>query len=748
MTDTADWQFDLEVHPPGWAFPAGKSWVAGWLFLKQGRLVTDLRAWIDTRPCLAIHGLPKPGLDEQLLGRPAPPYSGFILLLTPQRGATWLRLEVRDADGNWREFFRTPITVAADAPAAPPLASLPLSDRLVELMPRLLRRRTLQPMAAFATLADDVVSAALAEPLDALPNPPFHGALEEPRAMGWLRYGRILITGWLAHRTAKIRRITALIDATHEVPLFFGRARPDIASVFADLPRNAQVQFVGHVDLPAAQRSGPALVKIFAELESGEKHLAFAQRFTPQVIAGADTPLPARSRLTFASALWALRGATRQHGLLLGSSGALLASAREAWSAYCAEAPDPSHHRRSTLATSSSTAASAPRRILVVTHNLNFEGAPRLIFELAGYLHGQPGSSVRVLSPQEGPMRRLFEEAGMPVEIVDLSGALTAPTPAAFHLALQAAIPLDWSGIDLVVANTMVSFWAVHLAAAARKPSLLYIHESSPIRRFFVPLLPAGLFPLVETAFRTATRVVFTADASRRVFDYLNDREHFRVRPSWLDLAAIDAFAATQSRAALRAKHGIDPDALVILNLGTVCERKGQHIFITAAALLETELRAAHFGRTVAFVMVGARDDDFVALLRLQVAAAGLQSVRFVAETSENFDWLRLADLLVCTSFEESSPRVIIEAAAFGLPIVSTNVNGIPELVTEEEAWLIEPGDPRQLAAALRSAIAAHAAHDLSRPTHARRTALARFDARVSLPQHLALANEAAATYP
>ena len=75
MTDTADWQFDLEVHPPGWAFPAGKSWVAGWLFLKQGRLVTDLRAWIDTRPCLAIHGLPKPGLDEQLLGRPAPPYS-------------------------------------------------------------------------------------------------------------------------------------------------------------------------------------------------------------------------------------------------------------------------------------------------------------------------------------------------------------------------------------------------------------------------------------------------------------------------------------------------------------------------------------------------------------------------------------------------------------------------------------------------------------------------------------------------
>jgi glycosyltransferase involved in cell wall biosynthesis len=279
----------------------------------------------------------------------------------------------------------------------------------------------------------------------------------------------------------------------------------------------------------------------------------------------------------------------------------------------------------------------------------------------------------------------------------------------------------------------------------AGKPSLLYVHESAPIPRFFGPLLPPALFPLVEAAFRGATGVVFTAGASRAVFAGLGTGGNFSVRPSWLDVAAIDAFAAAHPKAALRAKHGIDPSAVVLLNLGTVCERKGQHTFIRAAALLEPELREAHPGQPVEFVMVGAREDDFLALLRLQVADAGLQTVRFVPETRENFDWLRLADILVCTSFEESSPRVLLEAACFGLPIVSTNVNGIPELVTTEEAELVGPGDPYQLAAALRRALAAHFAHDTARATRARRSVTDRFDERVSLPQHLALANAAAA---
>ncbi|MBI2813977.1 MAG: glycosyltransferase family 4 protein [Opitutae bacterium] len=762
MPESAGWQFAVEIHPPDWSFPAGKTWVGGWIYAGRERLVTDLRAWVDGRPFLGLHGLPKPDLDAKLLGRPGPPYAGFVLLLKPHRGASLLRLEARDPAGNWTEFFRQPITVAADAAPCP--APPPLADRLVALMPPLLRRRTQQPHAPWAALADEIVSAELAERLDSLPVPPFFGALEEPRSTtGWLRYGRMSVTGWLTHRTAKIRRITALADAVQESPLLLGLLRPDIADIFTDLPGKEHSQFSGHVDLPANQ-SAPALLKVFAELDNGEKHLAFARRFTPCVIAGADTPLPTLSRVTFAKALWALRASARRHGLPTWDGAKLMAAAKEAWSAYRAEAPAPVRPHRPVAVTASAPADNSPLRVLVATHNLNFEGAPWFIFELARYLGRQSGISVCVISPQEGPMRRVFEEAGMPVEVVDLTKAFAAASPAELSAALNLTVgasslataqspgreqarshnAINWNETDLVVANTMVSFWAVQLARAAQKPALLYVHESTAVRRFFAPILPPALFPLVEEAFRAATRVVFTADSSRTVFEYLNDRGNFRLLPSWVDVARIDAFAAAHDQAALRRKHGLDPEAVLLVNIGSICERKGQHIYLRAAELLREELRHTYPGKKIQWFMVGARPGLYLDSLKQEAELHGLDNVVFLPETGEIHDFYRLADIFVCTSFEESFPRVLLESAAFRLPIVSTNVNGIAEMLAPDEAWLVPPGDRYQLAEAVKSALAAHFAGDTTRADRARAAVVRRFHEANSLPLHLALAREAA----
>lgn len=743
MPESAGWQFAVEIHPPGWSFPVGKTWVGGWIHAGRDRLVTDLRAWVDGRPFLGLHGLPKPDLDAKLLGRPGPPYAGFVLLLEPHRGASLLRLEARDPAGNWTEFFRQPITVAPDAAPCP--APPPLADRLAALMPPLLRRRTQQPHVPWAALADEVVSAALAVPLDALPVPPFFGALEEPRSTtGWLRYGRMSVTGWLTHRTTKIKRITALADAVQESPLLLGLLRPDIAHVFNDLPGQDHSQFSGHVDLPANQ-SAPALLKVFAELDNGEKHLAFARRFTPCVIAGADTPLPTLSRLTFAEALWALRASASRHGLPMGNGARLIAATKEAWSAYRAEAPAPVQPHRPVTGVTVAPAGNAPLRVLVATHNLNFEGAPWFIFELARYLGRHPGVSVRVISPQEGPMRRVFADAGMPVEVVDLKAAFAAASPAEFSDALRAAVQTDWGQVDLLVANTMVSFWAVQLARAAQKPALLYVHESTPVRRFFAPILPPALFPLVEEAFRSATRVVFTADSSRTVFEYLNDRGNFRLLPSWVDVARIDAFAAAHDKAALRRKHGLDPEAVLLVNIGSICERKGQHIYLRAAELLREELRHTYPDKKIQWVMVGARPGLYLDSLKQEADLHGLDNVLFLPETGEIHDFYRLADIFVCTSFEESFPRVLLESAAFRVPIVSTNVNGIAEMLAPDEAWLVPPGDRYQLAEAVKSALAALFSANLDRPNRARAAIVRRFHEANSLPLHLALAREAAA---
>ena len=58
--------------------------------------------------------------------------------------------------------------------------------------------------------------------------------------------------------------------------------------------------------------------------------------------------------------------------------------------------------------------------------------------------------------------------------------------------------------------------------------------------------------------------------------------------------------------------------------------------------------------------------------------------------------------MFLCTSRLESYPRVILEAMAFGLPIVTTDVFGIKEQVQENvNALIYRPGDTNGLAAAI-----------------------------------------------
>ena len=59
--------------------------------------------------------------------------------------------------------------------------------------------------------------------------------------------------------------------------------------------------------------------------------------------------------------------------------------------------------------------------------------------------------------------------------------------------------------------------------------------------------------------------------------------------------------------------------------------------------------------------------------------------------------------MFVFPSHAEGLPRVLIEAMAVGLPAVSTNVNGIPELL--DKPFLVEVGDVDELTRKMKSII-------------------------------------------
>lgn len=389
-----------------------------------------------------------------------------------------------------------------------------------------------------------------------------------------------------------------------------------------------------------------------------------------------------------------------------------------------------------------------PFRVLVVTHNLNFEGAPIFIFEYARYLSEQPGVQVTVVSPQEGPLRARFEEAALKVGIIDAAHLLKIESPAAFNTAIgELASSRSWDDVDLFVGNTTLSFWTVHLAKRLGKPSMLYIHESNPVKKLLQTLLlPPAMTPLYEGAFQDTARVVFTAKATRNIFEELNVNDNFRTLASWVDIERIERFAAQSDRTPLRRKHGLDPDAVLIVNIGSVCERKGQHIYVRAIDQFRKELATRYAGqKPIEFVIVGGRPGLYMESLEQDIELLGLtNSIRMVNETPDIYDFYRLADILVCTSFEESFPRVLLEAMVFRLPIVSTNVNGIPEmLVANDEAHLIPAGDPFKLVDALRKALDDLFAGNTRMTSLAYAHAAREFHKDRALPRHLEVTREA-----
>jgi glycosyltransferase involved in cell wall biosynthesis len=80
--------------------------------------------------------------------------------------------------------------------------------------------------------------------------------------------------------------------------------------------------------------------------------------------------------------------------------------------------------------------------------------------------------------------------------------------------------------------------------------------------------------------------------------------------------------------------------------------------------------------------------------------------VRFLPGQPDIRRWLHRACLLVLSSRYEALPNVVLEAMAAGLPVVATQVGGLPEVVVPgRTGWLVPPGDAPALAAALSQAL-------------------------------------------
>lgn len=142
-----------------------------------------------------------------------------------------------------------------------------------------------------------------------------------------------------------------------------------------------------------------------------------------------------------------------------------------------------------------------------------------------------------------------------------------------------------------------------------------------------------------------------------------------------------------------RERLGVCNERFLIGWVGRLSREKGPDVLLNALR------RSKMSGVTISFVGEGPERES---LSRRGRELSSALEVRCHGQVSDAYRLFPAFDVFVLSSRTEGTPMVLLEAMAAEVPVVATAVGGIPDVVTEQEAWLVPPEDPE----ALRRAIA------------------------------------------
>ena len=335
-------------------------------------------------------------------------------------------------------------------------------------------------------------------------------------------------------------------------------------------------------------------------------------------------------------------------------------------------------------------------RVLMCSNALEYTGAPLHQYEIAVQLAAQDKIEPVIFCVNDGPLREAYEEKGIPVIVQD-HPLINIYQREQYDLALtDFAEQLQLNCYDVVYANTLENFFMVDCAQKMGVPSIWNVHESEAWQTYFNGF-GAEIAARALECFRYPYRVIFVADATRNVYLPLNSHHNFTVIHNGMDVERFKLVAEQWNRKDAREALQVKDSEIVILLVGTVCERKGQQDLVKALALLSPE----YYNRIRCFI-VGDRPSVYSTQLKTLVKQLNpsLQSkISIIPETPETPKYYQAADIFVCTSRIESYPRVILEAMAYNLPIITTPVFGISEQVKPGVNGLFyTPDKPEELA--------------------------------------------------
>jgi glycosyltransferase involved in cell wall biosynthesis len=145
-----------------------------------------------------------------------------------------------------------------------------------------------------------------------------------------------------------------------------------------------------------------------------------------------------------------------------------------------------------------------------------------------------------------------------------------------------------------------------------------------------------------------------------------------------------EQFVPRRSRKDMRCELGLEANDIVVGSTGRLVKEKGYDFLLKAIKLL------LEGGKDLKLVLVG--DGPYLEVLKKKAQLYHIQNnIIFLGNRRDVPDLLNIMDVFVMPTLEEGFGLSIIEAQLFNLPVIASEVDGIPEIIEDGISGLLVP---------------------------------------------------------
>ncbi|MCC5915640.1 MAG: glycosyltransferase family 4 protein [Balneolaceae bacterium] len=132
-----------------------------------------------------------------------------------------------------------------------------------------------------------------------------------------------------------------------------------------------------------------------------------------------------------------------------------------------------------------------------------------------------------------------------------------------------------------------------------------------------------------------------------------------------------------EPKSIVRERLEMEPDKFYLLSVASIQPRKGQDLLINAAPQLKK------IAPNLEILIIGGGRGGYVESLKKRVEDENLHFVSFLGRKLNSMEYIYSADAFILTSRAEALPLVILEAMVLKTAVISSDVDGVPEMIED-----------------------------------------------------------------